>query len=145
MGHDIVGRGAVADGHYPVKLRAGAHHRLLGEVVVAVRLGKYRVGVGIQLLQPHGAFAGQGVALPQKHPGADVHQRLERQVLLPQDTADEMLCHVRHEDDAEGAAPRRHLVDDRRHLHLLEAHLDMRLVQQVQELHECLGAEGIAL
>ena len=32
----FVGRGAVADGHYPVKLRAGAHHRLLGEVVVAV-------------------------------------------------------------------------------------------------------------
>lgn len=36
VGHDIVGRGAVADGHYPVKLRAGAYYRLLGEVVVAV-------------------------------------------------------------------------------------------------------------
>jgi len=83
--------------------------------------------------------------LPQKHPGADVHQRLEEQALFRQDAGDEVLRPVGHKDHTQRAAALGYLVDNGGHLHLLEAHLYVRLVQQVQELHKGHGAEGIAL
>ena len=145
VGDDVVRRGAVADGHHPVELRHSAHHRLLSVVVVAVGLGEDHVGVGVELLQTDGGVAGEGVPLAEKDAGTDVHQRLEGEVLFPEDTGDEVLGHVGDKDDAQRAAAFRHLVNDGRHLHLLEADLNVGLIQQVKELHERHGAEGVAL
>ena len=80
-----------------------------------------------------------------EHPGAQRGQLAELQILLLQDAADEVLRHVGDEDDAHRALAAEHLVDDGGHLHLLEAHLYAGLLQQVEVLHEGLGAEGIAL
>ena len=80
-----------------------------------------------------------------EHPGAQLRQLAEFQILFLQNTANEVLRHVGDEDNTQRALAAEHLVDDGGHLHLLEAHLYARLLQQVQVLHERLGAEGIAL
>ena len=56
-----------------------------------------------------------------------------------------MLRGIGQEQNTQRTLPPRHLVDDGGHLHLLEAHLDVGLLQQMQVFHKGHGAEGIPL
>ena len=66
-------------------------------------------------------------------------------MLLVEDAVDKMLGHVRNKHDAKVALTGADLTYDAGHLRFLEAYIDPRLVYQVQELNECLSAEGVAL
>ena len=85
------------------------------------------------------------MTLPHEHVGPQPCQLVELQIPPLQNAADKVLRHVRDENHAQIALLLGHLLDDGGHLHLLEADLDPRLLPQVQELHERLGAEGVAL
>ena len=80
-----------------------------------------------------------------EHMGPQPGQLVELQVPALQNPANEVLRHVRDKNHAQVALLLGHLLDHGGHLHLLEADLDAGLLPQVQELHERLGAEGIAL
>ena len=80
-----------------------------------------------------------------KHMGSQARQLVEFQITALQNTADEPLRHIGDEDHPQIALLLGHLLNDRGHLHLLEADLDAGFLPQMQKLHKRLGAEGIAL
>ena len=77
--------------------------------------------------------------------GAEACKTEKFQIAAVQDTADKALRQVRHEQHAQITLLSGHLLDDAAHIRFLQAHLDAGLIEQVEKLHEGLGAEGITL
>ena len=102
-------------------------------------------GVGGQVVQGDGRATGQGICFADEHVGAGGEQRVELQLVLPDDPGEHRGVEGVEIEHAHLAAQPGHVLDDLIGLGLPDAEVILRPAVLLQQVHKGLHREGIVL